>query len=101
MVIGENTAIAGCVGIAGSAKIGKQCTIGGGAGVLGHLEIVDNVHISAMSLVVSSIAKPGSYSSGTPLDETTRWRKNFARFKGLNDMARRLRAIEKKLQSFE
>jgi UDP-3-O-[3-hydroxymyristoyl] glucosamine N-acyltransferase len=101
VVIGENTAIAGCVGIAGSAKIGKQCTIGGGTGVLGHLEIVDDVHINAMSMVVSSIVKPGSYSSGTPLDETPKWRKNFARFKGLNDMAKRLRAIEKKLQSFD
>ena len=31
--IGAHTAIAGCVGIAGSAKIGKYCRIGGGSGI--------------------------------------------------------------------
>ncbi len=101
VVIGENTAIAGCVGIAGSAKIGKRCTIGGATTVLGHLEIVDDVHVNAMSLVVSSIVKPGSYSSSTPLDETAKWRKNFVRFRGLDDMARRLKAIEKKVRELE
>ena len=39
----NNTAIAGCAGIAGSAIIGENCTIGGGAaGIQGHIEICDN-----------------------------------------------------------
>ena len=32
--IGAHTAMAGCVGIAGSARIGKHCTVGGGAVIL-------------------------------------------------------------------
>ncbi len=94
--IGEHTAIAACVGIAGSAVIGRRCTIGGAAGILGHLEIVDDVHITAMSLVTKSILSPGSYSSGTPLEPSARWQRNFVRFKQLDDMARRLRALEKR-----
>ena len=94
--IGENTAIAGCVGIAGSTTIGKCCAIGGGSGILGHLTIADHVHITATSLVTKSIKKAGVYSSGTPLQENALWHKNFARFKQLDSMARRISELENK-----
>ena len=93
--IGENTVIAGCVGIAGSSTIGKSCAIGGGAGILGHLTIADGVHITATSLVTKSIHKTGIYSSGTPLQESSLWHKNFVRFKQLDKIARRLTKLEK------
>ncbi|MEE8428970.1 MAG: UDP-3-O-(3-hydroxymyristoyl)glucosamine N-acyltransferase [Gammaproteobacteria bacterium] len=92
--IGAYTAIAGCVGIAGSAKIGKRCMIGGAVGILGHLEITDDVQITAMSLVSRSIMDPGVYSSGVPLQENPIWRKNAARFKQLDDMAARINKLE-------
>ena len=95
VVIGENTAVAGCVGIAGSAKIGKRCTIGGATTILGHLEIVDDVHINAMSLVSSSILKAGNYTSATPVDEAALWRKNFARFRKLDTMARTVNRLDR------
>jgi UDP-3-O-[3-hydroxymyristoyl] glucosamine N-acyltransferase len=91
--IGAHTAMAGCSAAAGSAKIGRYCLIGGGAGVLGHLEICDKVTITSMSLVTSSIREPGEYSSGTPLDSNRNWRKNAARFKQLDAMARRMNAV--------
>ncbi len=97
--IGAHSAIAGCVGIAGSARIGRHCAIGGGAGILGHLEIADHVQVTAMSLVTRSIHEPGVYSSGTPLQPNEQWRRNFARFRRLDDMARRLRALEKKINA--
>ena len=89
--IGAHTAMAGCSAVAGSAKIGGYCLIGGGAGVLGHLEICDKVTITAMSLVTHSIREPGEYSSGTPIQQNRAWRKNAARFKQLDALARRLR----------
>lgn len=95
--IGDHTAIAGCVGIAGSAVIGKHCAFGGGVGVLGHLEIVDGVTVTAMSLVTNSIKQPGVYSAGTPLEPKAQWQKNYVRFKQLDDMSRRIRALEKQL----
>ncbi|MGH8027403.1 MAG: UDP-3-O-(3-hydroxymyristoyl)glucosamine N-acyltransferase [Pseudoxanthomonas sp.] len=93
--IGAHTAMAGCSAAAGSARIGRYCLIGGGAGVLGHLEICDKVTITAMSLVTSSIREPGEYSSGTPLTDNRSWRKNAARFKQLDALARRLLATDK------
>jgi UDP-3-O-[3-hydroxymyristoyl] glucosamine N-acyltransferase len=94
--LGENTAIAGCVAVAGSTTIGKNCTIGGKAGIIGHLTITDNVHVTAMSLVTKSISDSGSYSSGTGIDKSEKWRKNAARFAQLDKLARRLTALEKK-----
>ena len=96
--IGDHSAIAGCVGIAGSAVIGSHCALGGGAGILGHLEIVDGVTVTAMSLVTNSIKQPGVYSSGTPLEPKAQWQKNYVRFKQLDDMSRRIRALEKELK---
>lgn len=93
--VGAHTAMAGCAAVAGSAKIGRYCMIGGNAGVLGHLELADRVTITAKSLVTSSIREPGEYSSGVPLQANRLWRKNAARFKHLDDYARRLSALEK------
>ena len=89
-IIGAHTAMAGCAAVAGSARIGRHCLIGGGAGVLGHLEICDRVVITAMSLVSSTIREPGEYSSGTGLMDNRSWRRNAARFKQLDALARRI-----------
>lgn len=94
--IGAHTAIAGATAIAGSTTIGKRCQIGGAVGIVGHLTIADDVHITAMSLVTGNIKQSGLYSSGTPLASNREWRKNAARFGHLDDMARRLKALEKK-----
>ncbi|MGH8501055.1 MAG: UDP-3-O-(3-hydroxymyristoyl)glucosamine N-acyltransferase [Gammaproteobacteria bacterium] len=96
--IGAHTAIAGCVGIAGSARIGRHCTIAGAAGIEGHLEIVDHVHITGMSKVSKSITKPGTYTSGTPLEPNAQWLKNSVRFRKLDELARKVMALEKKLK---
>ena len=93
--IGAHTAMAGCSAVAGSASIGRHCLVGGGAGILGHLDVCDRVVITAMSLVTHSIREPGEYSSGTPLMDNRRWRKSAARFKQLDDIARRTRPGDK------
>lgn len=93
--IGAHSALAGCAAVAGSAKIGRYCMIGGNAGVLGHLEVADRVTITAKSLVTHSIREAGEYSSGVPLQENRQWRRNAARFKHLDEYARRLSALEK------
>ncbi|MBK9657552.1 MAG: UDP-3-O-(3-hydroxymyristoyl)glucosamine N-acyltransferase [Rhodanobacteraceae bacterium] len=86
--IGAHSAMAGCSAVAGSARIGRYCLIGGGAGVLGHLELCDKVTITAMSLVTHSIREPGEYSSGTPLMDNRSWRRSAVRFKQLDELAR-------------
>ncbi len=92
--IGAHTAMAGCVAVAGSARIGRYCLIGGAAGVVGHIEIADNVMVTAMTLVTHSIAEPGEYSSGTPIQPSRDWRRNAARFKQLDALARKIARLE-------
>jgi UDP-3-O-[3-hydroxymyristoyl] glucosamine N-acyltransferase len=93
--IGEHTAIAACVAIAGSAIIGKRCQIGGASAIAGHLSIADDVIVTGMSMVISSIKTAGVYSSGMPVNENRKWRKNIIRFTQLDKMAQRIRNIEK------
>jgi len=93
--IGAHTAMAACTGVAGSARIGSRCTVGGAATILGHLEIVDDVHLNAMSFVTKSITLPGSYSSGLPVENSASWRRMVARFRRLEDLARRVTHLER------
>jgi UDP-3-O-[3-hydroxymyristoyl] glucosamine N-acyltransferase len=96
--IGAHSAFAGCVGVAGSAHIGAHCTAGGGAIILGHLELVDHVHVSAATVVTRSILKPGQYSGVFPFDDNASWEKNAATLRQLHAMRVRLRALETKLK---
>ena len=91
VIIGENTAIAACVGIAGSTVVGKNCTIGGGSGLNGHIVITDNVHIHGMTMVTKSILEEGMYASGTTVEPASSWRKNQARFKELDSLAKTIK----------
>lgn len=97
--IGAHTAMAGCVGIAGSAKIGKYCTLGGAAMVLGHLTIADRVHISSGSLVSRSILEAGLYTGFYPLAKNADWEKSAAILRNLTTMREKIRALEKTIKS--
>lgn len=93
--VGENTAMAACCAVAGSTTIGKNCVIGGASGIAGHLTITDDVHITAMTMVIKSLSEPGVYSSGTGVQPNAQWRKSIARLRQLDKMAGRLKALEK------
>ena len=93
--IGAHTAIAACVGIAGSTVIGRRCTLGGQVGVVGHLEIADDVHITGATVVFQSITEPGVYSSGMPAQDNRSWRRNAPRLRQLDEMMKRLKALER------
>ena len=92
--VGQHVAMAGCVGVAGSARIGAHCTVGGGAIVLGHLQLAENVHISAATVVTRSLNKPGVYTGMFPVDENNKWEKNAATLKQLHSLRERIKALE-------
>ena len=69
--------------------------IGGAAGILGHLEICDDVVVSTMSVVSRSIRKPGTYTGFYPLDEHAAWARNAALLRHLEELAERVKALEK------
>ena len=93
--IGEHTAIAGGAMIAGSVKIGRRCMIGGASAITGHIEIADDVVITGMSGVPNSIRQAGVYSSGVPITDNMTWRRNMVRFRHLDELARKVSALEK------
>ncbi|MBB3122272.1 UDP-3-O-(3-hydroxymyristoyl)glucosamine N-acyltransferase [Pseudoduganella violacea] len=97
--IGAHTAMAGCVGVAGSAKIGKYCTFGGAAMVLGHLTIADHVHVSSGSMVSRSILEAGQYTGFYPLAKNSEWEKSAAIVRNLSAMRDKIRALEKTIKT--
>jgi len=97
--VGKHTAMAGCVGVAGSATIGAHCTLGGGAIVLGHLALADEVNISAATVVTRSLRKPGHYTGMFPIDDNAAWEKNAASLKQLHSLRDRIRVLEDKLMT--
>ena len=95
--IGSGSAMAGGTIVAGSTKIGKHCIIGGGSVINGHIEITDGVTITGMGMVMRGISEKGMYSSGIPLQPNKEWRKTATRVHKIDDMNKRLKAVEKKL----
>ena len=84
VVLGENSAIAASCAIAGSTKIGKNFQMGGLSGVLGHLEICDDVIVGAHTLITKSISKPGNYIGIMPAQDHKDWAKTATLIKKLD-----------------
>ena len=93
--IGAHTVIAGCAGISGSTIIGRRCMVGGAVGIVGHLEIGDDVVVTGYSMVTHSLPGPGTYSSGMPAIQSIDWRRTVARLRRLDALERRLARIER------
>lgn len=95
--VGRGSAIAGQVGFAGGTELGERCTVGGQAGFAGHLSISNDVHIGGQGRVSRDVSEAGHYASGTSLMPVREWARNAARYEKLNDMAKRIDALEKLL----
>lgn len=98
VVIGDNTAVAGGVIMAGSLKIGRYCQIGGASVINGHMEICDKAVVTGMGMVMRPITEPGVYSSGIPLQANKVWRKTAALVMNIDEMNKRLKAVERKIE---
>jgi UDP-3-O-[3-hydroxymyristoyl] glucosamine N-acyltransferase len=55
------------------------------------------VQVTGMSLVAQSITEPGIYSSGLAVEPNRLWNKISARLRRLDELFRRLAALEKKI----
>lgn len=96
-IIGAHTVIAGCAGIAGSARIGKHCRIGGAAMVLGHLEIADHVTISPGTMITRSLLTSDTYTALMPFQSHKAWLNTAAKIRHLDDFADRIKQLEKEI----
>ncbi len=94
--IGEHTAMAAQVGIAGSTKIGENCVFGGQVGIGGHITIGKNSQIGAQSGIISN-TKEGSEVMGSPAMPVKTFFKSSIIVPKLPDMYKQLSALEKEI----
>lgn len=96
VTLGEDTVVAGQVGIAGSTKVGRGVILAGQVGVVGHLEVGDGVIITAQSGIHASV-EAGRVLSGSPAFDNRTWLKSTAVFAKLPELQRRVRELERDL----
>lgn len=95
--LGENSAMAAQVGVAGSAKIGSRVLIGGQAGISGHIHIADGTMIVAQSGIPNSVKKAQTLmgSPGIPIDD---FKKSYFGFRKLPYILNKLQELDKKIK---
>lgn len=97
VVVGAHTVIAGCCAIAGSVTIGKHCILAGGVRFADNLTVTDKVIITAGSTIAKSITESGVYGCGFQVAPMAKWRRILGRIYQLDDLAKRLIKLEKKV----
>ena len=94
--VGRHSILCGQAGIAGSARLGAGVVLAGQSGVAGHIELGDRVQVAAKSAALTSV-EAGKVVAGIPAVEIRKWRRQAALIARLEEMSRRLRALERKL----
>ena len=98
--IGEDSVLAGQVGIAGSTRVGRGVTLAGQVGVAGHLSVGDGVVVTAQSGIPGSV-EAGAIISGSPAIDNRAWLKASAVFSRLPDLQKRVRELERRIAELE
>lgn len=93
--LGEHTALAAMVGIAGSTVVGKRCLFAGKSGAVGHIHVCDDVTVAAKTFLSKDVTQPGTYAASFPADEAGSWAKQLARFRRLGKLFERVKKLEK------
>lgn len=94
---GRGVLLAGQVGIAGSTVLGDHVVFGGQAGIIDHLKVGDRVQVAAKSAVFDDLATD-TKAAGIPATDLGAWRRQTAVARRLQEMWRRLRALERALE---
>ena len=97
--IGAHTAMAGCVGMAGSTTVGKYCTFGGAAMINGHITIADHVNVGPSTMIPRSLTEPGTYIGYYPMSRPAEWEKSAVIVRNLSAMRDKVRALEKTIKT--
>ena len=93
--IGEHTAMAAFTGISGSTIIGKRCMFAGRAGVVGHINICDDVVVGGATMISKDVREPGFYTASFPAEKDWDWKRKVARFRRMDELVKRVGALEK------
>lgn len=99
--VGENSALAAQVGVSGSTHLGKNCVVGGQSGFVGHLHIADGSKFGGQCGVMGDIKVENQEFMGTPIQPLRQYLVANARFRHIDEMARKLDALEKELKELK
>ena len=94
--IGAHTAMAALSGVSGSTVIGKRCMLAGQAGIVGHINICDDVIVGGATMISKDITAPGFYTGSFPGEPDRDWKRKVARFRKLEELSRRVTDLEKR-----
>ena len=93
--IGEDTLIAAQTGVSGSTVIGKRVILGGQVGVAEHCRVEDGAAAGAQAgIPTKKIIRTGQVVWGTPARPLDSFKKQFAWFERLPELARRVQRLE-------
>ena len=92
--IGAHSAIAGCVGIAGSTTVGRRCQLGGASMIQGHITIADDSVIAGATAITRDIREPGFYTGIFPFMRNREWERNAVMLRHLDELRERIRRLE-------
>lgn len=92
--IGEHTAMAAFTGVSGSTIIGKRCMFAGKAGIVGHINICDDVVVGGATMISKDIREPGFYTASFPAEKDKDWKRKVARFRRMDELVKRVGALE-------
>ena len=95
-LIGRGVLLSGQCGLSGSTIVGEGTVMGGRSGASGHLEIGAGTMVAGVSTVMQTVP-PGSRLAGTPAIDLARWRRQSALLGRLDELVRRVRALERRL----
>jgi UDP-3-O-[3-hydroxymyristoyl] glucosamine N-acyltransferase len=97
--IGAHSAIAGCVGVAGSATIGRRCQLGGGSLINGHVTIADDTIISGATVITRDVREAGFYTGIFPFMRNRAWERNAVLLRHLDELRERVRRLEAQVRT--
>lgn len=100
VTIGEDTAMAAQVGMAGSCRIGNRVQLGGQVGVAGHIEIGDDSAVMAQS-GVSKDVPPASILLGSPAMPVRDAKKLHAHSMRLPELKQKITELEARIKTIE
>ncbi len=99
-VIGEDSIIIAQSGVAGSVKVGKRVIMGGRTAIQNDIEIADDVVFVHLAGIVKDVKEAGVYG-GTPLQPVQKLLRNKVVLAHLDELKKRVIALEKKLKEKE
>lgn len=99
--VGENSALAAQVGVSGSTRLGKNCVVGGQSGFVGHLHIANGSKFGGQCGIMGSIKEENQEFMGTPIQPLRQYLKSNARFRHIDEMARKLEELEKEIDALK